>query len=242
VLLRDCKGVWGYDHVCADGVWTYARLPPPTGGTPVRPVGHSIEVGGTDFDGTGRPLSSWMPGEQQGQSRRAVSREVLHRGAKWTLEGVSFESAGGETIRREIVRHPGAAVILPLTDDGKIVLIRNHRLSVEKELYELPAGTLEPPEPPEACARRELHEEAGYLAATWTPLGRFYTSPGLSDEVMWAYAASGLEPVGQKLEADELVTVHPVTIAEVMDMIDKRELVDAKSMLTILLAERRGIL
>jgi ADP-ribose pyrophosphatase len=183
-----------------------------------------------------------MPEGRGSSARRTVSREVLHRGAKWTLEGVSFQTASGETISREIVRHPGAAVILPLTDDGKIVLIKNHRLSVEKELYELPAGTLEPPEPPEECARRELHEEAGYLAATWTPLGRFYTSPGLSDEVMWAFAASGLEPIGQKLEADELVTVHPVPVATAMDMIDRRELVDAKSMLTILLAERRGLL
>ena len=174
--------------------------------------------------------------------QREISREVLYQGAKWNLESIEVRARSGELIRREVVRHPGAAVILPLTDDGKVILIRNHRLSVDRELYELPAGTLEPPEPPEECARRELHEEAGYIAATWVLLGRFYTSPGLSDEMMWAYAATGLEPVGQKLEADELVTVHPVPIAQALEMMDRRELVDAKSMLALLLALRRGVL
>jgi len=176
------------------------------------------------------------------KAQDAPVRELLHKGGKWNLERVQFRSLDGDLIRREVVRHPGATVILPLTDDGKIVLIRNHRVSVDRELYELPAGTLEPPEPPDECAKRELHEEAGYLAATWTPLGRFYTSPGLSDELMWAYAASGLEQVGQKLEKDERLTVHPVPAVQAFEMMDNRELVDAKSMLTLLLALRRGLI
>lgn len=145
-------------------------------------------------------------------------------------------------ISREVVRHPGAVVILPLADDGRVMLIRNHRFSVDRELYELPAGTLEPPEPPGECAKRELHEEAGCTAATWTFLGRFYTSPGLSDELMWAYAAKGLTMVGQKLEPDERLTVHPTPVAKVMEMIDSGEMIDGKSILTLLLAARRGIL
>ena len=172
----------------------------------------------------------------------AADRQVLHRGAKWSLELVEFRSRSGKAVRREVVRHPGAVIVLPILDDGRIVLIRNHRVSLDKELYELPAGTLEAGEPPEACAKRELHEEAGYLAATWVPLGRFYTSPGLSDELMWAFAAKNLEAVGQKLEEDERLTVHPTSAAAVWEMMDKHELVDAKSMLTMMLAERRGVL
>lgn len=170
------------------------------------------------------------------------NRQVLHRGAKWNLEMVEYRGRGGGVIRREVVRHPGAVVVLPLTDDGRVVFIKNERVSVGKALYELPAGTLEPPESPEDCAKRELQEEAGYWAATWAPLGRFYTSPGLSDEQMWAFAATGLEEVGQKLEEDERLTVHPVAAGEAMEMMDTRELVDAKSMLTLLLAVRRGLI
>lgn len=145
-------------------------------------------------------------------------------------------------MQREVVRHPGAVIVLPILDDGRIVLIKNHRVSLDREIYELPAGTLEAGEPPEACARRELHEETGYLAATWVPLGRFYTSPGISDELMWAFAAKDMEHVGQKLEEDERLTVHPKAAGEVWEMIDRQELVDAKSMLTVMVAERRGIL
>lgn len=155
---------------------------------------------------------------------------------------VEFPGRGGKVMRREVVRHPGAVIILPILDDGKVVLIRNHRVSVDRELYELPAGTMQPPEPPEECAKRELQEETGYAAATWTPLGRFYTSPGLSDELMWAFAATGLEEVGQNLEEDERLTVVPVAAAEAIEMIDRRELVDAKSMLVLLMAVRRGVL
>lgn len=176
------------------------------------------------------------------QGKSELSREVLIRGAKWNLERVQYLGRGGNTVSREVVRHPGAVVILPITDDGRIVLIRNHRFSIDQELYELPAGTLEPPEPPEECAKRELHEEAGCLAATWTFLGRFYTSPGLSDEVMWAYAARGLEVVGQKLEPDERLTVHPTPVSEVMRLVESGEMVDGKSMITLLLASKKGIL
>jgi ADP-ribose pyrophosphatase len=169
-------------------------------------------------------------------------RQVLHRGAKWDLELVEFRSRSGKPVRREVVRHPGAVIVLPIMDDGRIVLIRNHRVSLDKELYELPAGTLERGEAPEACAKRELQEEAGFVAATWMPLGRFYTSPGLSDELMWAFAAKDLEEVGQRLEEDERLTVHPVAAAAVWEMIDRQELVDAKSMLTVMLGERRGVI
>lgn len=171
-----------------------------------------------------------------------LSREVLVRGAKWNLERVEYRGNGGRTIRREVVRHPGAVVILPIASDGNILLIRNHRFSVDQELYELPAGTLEHPEPPDECAKRELHEEAGCTAATWFPLGRFYTSPGFSDELMWAYAAKDLTMVGQQLEEDERLTVHPTPITQAMTMMDTGEMVDGKSMLTLLLARSRGIL
>ena len=170
------------------------------------------------------------------------TRTLIHRGRKFDFELLEFIGSDGKTLCREVVRHPGAVVILPILDDGRIVLIRNHRPSLDKPLFELPAGTLEPPEAPVDCAGRELIEETGYQAATIRPLGRFYTSPGLSDEQMWAYAASGLTYVGQRLEPDERLTVHPTSVAGALGMIDSGELEDAKSMLTLLLAVRHDLI
>ncbi len=179
-----------------------------------------------------------MPAQGPG----SATRTLIHRGRKFDLESIEVTGPGGHHSRHDIIRHPGAAVILPILDDGRIVLIRNHRPSVDRPLLELPAGTLEPSEPPEVCAGRELIEETGYRAATIRPLGRFYSSPGMSDEMMWAFAATGLIPVGQKLEPDERVTVHPVAAAEALGMIDSGEMVDGKSMLILLLGVRKGLI
>jgi len=170
------------------------------------------------------------------------SRTLIHKGRKFDFELLEFAGSDGRLHRREVVRHPGAVVILPILDPHRIILIRNHRPSVDKALYELPAGTLEKGEAPEACAGRELIEETGYQAATVKPLGRFYTSPGLSDELMTAFAAAGLTYQGQRLEADERITVEPVPVARALEMIDKGDLVDGKSILTLLLAVRKGLL
>lgn len=177
-----------------------------------------------------------------GPATGRTTRRLLHHGVKFDLEEVEFAGAGGRLVRREVVRHPGAVVILPVLDDGRIVMIQNERPSLERAIYELPAGTLEPPEPPEACAARELIEETGYRAATFTPIGRFYTSPGMSDELMHAFLATGLNHVGQDLEEDERLTVVPVAADRALEMIDSGGLLDGKSILTLLLAGRQGLI
>jgi len=169
-------------------------------------------------------------------------REVIHRGARFDFELVTATTRDGATLRREVVRHPGAVVVLPLLSDGRIALIRNRRIAVEKDLWELPAGTLEPGEDPARCAARELEEEAGYEAGRIEKIGAFYTTPGMTDELMRAFLATDLREVGQRLEADEQIEVHTVDIPEAFRMIADGELMDAKSMLALLLAERRGLL
>ena len=169
-------------------------------------------------------------------------RRLIHKGRKFDFEMVNVRMPSGQTVEREVVRHPGAVVIIPVLDSGEIALIRNFRLALETTLLECPAGTLEPPEPPETCAARELVEETGYRAATIVPLGWFYTTPGLTDEKMHAFLARGLEPVGQDLQEDECITVSPVAADEAFAMIDRGEITDAKSMLALLLARRRGLL
>jgi ADP-ribose pyrophosphatase len=174
-----------------------------------------------------------------------VHRQVIHQGAKFAFERVTLQGTDGKTLSREVVRHPGAVVVVPIleTSSGnQLVFIRNWRVAIEDWLVELPAGTLERGEDPAACAARELEEETGYQAATIEPLGRFYTSPGLSDELMWAYAATGLRNVGQKLEPDERVIVHPVGVDRALQMIGSGELTDGKSIAVVLLAKERGLL
>lgn len=179
-----------------------------------------------------------------------VARAVIHRGAKFDFERATFPGNDGRVLTREYIRHPGAVVILPVLGDGtaggggraQIVFIRNYRVSIGRTLWELPAGTRDPGEEPETTAARELEEETGYSAATLTPLGRFHTSPGLSDEMIFAFAATGLTHVGQRLEPDEALTVHPVEVGEAWGMIDRGELIDAKSIAGMLLGVRRGVL
>jgi ADP-ribose pyrophosphatase len=175
-------------------------------------------------------------------SRPGEQRRVIHRGAKFDLELLEYRGSGGRAVRREIVRHPGAVVILPLLPGGRVVLIRNHRPSLDRPLLELPAGTLEKGEDPRACAARELEEETGYAPATLRPLGRFYTSPGMSDELMHAFAAIDLTQAAQRLEEDERITLEVTPVGVALAMAADGRLEDGKSMLTLLLAQRAGII
>jgi ADP-ribose pyrophosphatase len=166
-----------------------------------------------------------------------VRRELLHRGVKFDIESLIFTSSRGNQIRRECIRHPGSVIILPLLSDHSIVLIRNWRLSTQSWLWELPAGTMTSGEDPAQCARRELAEETGYTAASIAPLAPmpwFYAAPGLTDERMHAFIATGLAHGGQALEEDERIEVARFTRDEVFAMIAARTIIDAKTLLILL--------
>lgn len=171
-----------------------------------------------------------------------IERTLIHHGRRFDFELVTQTVADGSTLRREVVRHPGAVVVLALTDDNRIVLIRNFRVAVEDWVWELPAGTMEPPEPAIDCAKRELEEETGYLAGAIEPIGEFLTTPGMTDELMRAFFARDLTKVEQRLEHDERIEVHLTPVEETLEMIESGVLRDAKSMISILLALRTGLL
>jgi ADP-ribose pyrophosphatase len=140
-------------------------------------------------------------------------------------------------LRREVIRHPGSVIILPLIREERgteIVLIRNYRLSLEDWIWELPAGTRGTGEDVASCAARELQEETGYAAATLEPFGWYHPAPGLTDERMHVFIGKGLTKTAQALEADEFMTVHPTPVNTVIGMIDTGELTDAKSVATVL--------
>lgn len=135
---------------------------------------------------------------------------------------------------RKIVVHPGAVVILPILDDQRIVLIHNERFCVGETLWELPAGTLEGEEKPLECAKRELKEETGYTCQQVTPLSFFYTSPGYSNERMFAYVATGLVQGKQELDETENITTKVFSRDQVLKMIKEGDIRDCKTIAVIL--------
>ncbi|MBW2566952.1 MAG: NUDIX hydrolase [Deltaproteobacteria bacterium] len=140
---------------------------------------------------------------------------------------------------REVVRHPGAAAMVPLLDDGNVVLVKQHRHAVNNYLWEIPAGTLEPDEEPVACARRELIEETGYEANNFDKLTEILPAPGYTDESIHIFLATGLNAVGQKLEDDEILTVQPTPFDKAIEMIKTGEIQDAKTIVGLLLTSMR---
>lgn len=158
--------------------------------------------------------------------------------SRFSVEEVDRQSADGKIRTRAVVRHPGAVTIIPMVDDNHVCLIRNFRVSVNQTLIELPAGTLEPPEPPELAAHRELIEETGYKANSLRELHSFYLSPGILDERMYLFVATDLVDVGAAREPGEEIENLVVSWQEAMALVETRQIQDAKSISGLLLYDR----
>ncbi|NOZ40123.1 MAG: NUDIX hydrolase [Planctomycetes bacterium] len=139
---------------------------------------------------------------------------------------------------RHTVEHRGAVAIIPLLDDDRVCLIRNRRIAIGKTLVELPAGTLEPDEPPRHTAERELQEETGYRAARWHELNGFFMSPGILNERMHLFVARDLTPGPPAREADEAIDNLVVSWDEAIAMVLRGEIEDAKSLAGLLLWDK----
>lgn len=150
------------------------------------------------------------------------------------LEKVTLPN--GAVKHREIVRHPGAAAMVPFLDDGRVVLIKQYRHAVGDFVWEIPAGTLEPDEAPMACARRELVEETGYEAARLEKLAEILPAPGYTDEHIHIFLATGLRPAEQKLEDDEVLELQPTVLHTALAMVTQGEIRDAKTIAGLWLA------
>jgi ADP-ribose diphosphatase len=171
---------------------------------------------------------------------RVLSSEEVYRGRMLTIRKVAVEMPTGRRSSRVIVEHPGSVAIVPLLDDGKLVLIRQFRLAAGGVIWEIPAGHIEGDEDHEACARRELEEETGYRAGKVERLFEAYLSPGSSTELMRFFLATGLEKREQRTEEDEIISVEPVEVGKVIRMIASNEIKDAKSIAAIAYLEARG--
>lgn len=160
--------------------------------------------------------------------------EVLFHGKRVDLLSIEADHPKGGTIRREVVSHPGAVVIIPLLDPETVILIRNDRYVVQETIWELPAGTLEDHEDPLECAARELEEETGYRAKTLTPLLHFYSTPGFCNEILHIFLATDLTFRGQNLDETERIEVHPLKFSQVLTMIKEGTICDAKTIASLL--------
>ena len=170
-------------------------------------------------------------------SRRIYSGRVLNL----DVDRVRFPN--GSEGQLELIRHSGAAAVLPFLDEpndlsARILLIRQFRYAADRFLYEIPAGRLESGEEPFACARRELREEAGCEAASLVSLGGFFTTPGFIDEFIHVFIATGLTRGVATPESDEFIHSESHTLLEGLRMIDRGEIVDGKTIIAIFMADR----
>jgi ADP-ribose pyrophosphatase len=163
-----------------------------------------------------------------------MSDEGLVIGRRVRVEERRVPRRDGREELREMVVHPGSVVVLPILDDGRVLMIRNQRFAVGKTLLELCAGTREGDEDPSLCAARELEEETGHRAQTLTPLLSFYPSPGVSDERMFVFVARGLTRTAQRLDQAEQIELEPLALHEVLARIERNEIEDAKTIASVL--------
>jgi ADP-ribose pyrophosphatase len=163
---------------------------------------------------------------------RISSKQVFDgRLIKTRVDTVRLPS--GREATREVVEHPGAVAILPVTDAGKLILVRQFRYAVGRSLLEVPAGTREPGEPDEETARRELHEEVGLEAGTIELLARFFVSPGWCNEELIAYRATQLREIGAQPEQDEDLEIVEVDPTDIPGLIAGGEIADAKTITAV---------
>jgi ADP-ribose pyrophosphatase len=168
-----------------------------------------------------------------------LSSETIYAGRIFRLDRDLVRFPDHSEAPFDIIRHPGASAVLPFLDDPagadpRILLIRQFRHAAGGEIWEIPAGRLEPGEDPVTCARRELEEETGYTAERVEHLVSLYTTPGFTDELIHLYRATGLRPGMAHREADEFMELHELRWSEIDRMIAKGEIQDAKTLVTLM--------
>lgn len=165
--------------------------------------------------------------------------DPLYRGRIIQLGIETITMPNGVSVELEIVRHPGGAAIVALDSDSTVCLLRQYRHAAGGWLWELPAGKLEPGEPAETTAARELVEEAGLQASRWESLGRLIATPGFCDEIIHLFLAQDLTEVDAQPEVHELFEVHRVPLEAALELVYDGSIYDAKTMLGLTLAAQR---
>lgn len=165
-------------------------------------------------------------------------KTLVHRGRVFDYMSEKVTLENGVTVDMEIIRHPGAAAMVPLTAKGGVLMLNQYRYAVGGHIWEIPAGTRSDGESALTCARRELVEETGFGAKSWEKLGEITPVPGYADERIHLFLARDLVPADQNLDEDEILAVHDIEFSQVLAMITRGEIQDAKTICAILLAQR----
>ncbi|KGA95695.1 ADP-ribose pyrophosphatase [Alkalihalobacillus alcalophilus ATCC 27647 = CGMCC 1.3604] len=164
---------------------------------------------------------------------KTIGKQDIYKGRIISLQLEDVLLPNGEQSKREVVKHPGAVGIIPITADGKIVMVRQYRKALEKVIIEIPAGKLDLNEEPLLCAKRELQEETGYVSDSMEFIVSFYTSPGFADELIYIYVAEGLTKREISLDADEFLDVLEISLEEAEQMIQEEKIHDAKTIYAV---------
>jgi len=165
---------------------------------------------------------------------KTIYSKLIYKGKNFSFKTSEVELPNGKITTRDTIDHPGAVAIVPILEDGRILLVRQYRYSTCKELLEIPAGTLEEGEAPDTCARRELREETGYNAGSMKKILIMYMAPGYSNELIHLYFATGLKAGESHAEEDESIRVETYSPDELLEMIEKNTIEDAKTISGIL--------
>ena len=169
-----------------------------------------------------------------------LSIRSLYRGRIVRLDLEEVRLPNRNTVTLEIVRHPGAAAVVPIDDQGRVILVRQYRHATDSWLLEVPAGKLDHPgESPDDCAIREVEEETGYRPGRLEPLWWIWTTPGFTDEKIWLFLARDLAPTRSSPQGDEVLTIEKIPLEEAVRRAVSGEIVDAKSVCALVRAASR---
>lgn len=167
------------------------------------------------------------------KSGKRINRKEVYKGKIFTVAEDTIEFPNGRTTKWDVLLHDGAAAVVPIDEDGKIILVEQYRCVADGMILEIPAGKLDKGEDPAICAARELEEETGYKAKEIIAIGSIYSAVGFSDEEVKLYVATGLEPGTMNLDEDEYVNVRKYPLQEVIDMILNGQIKDSKTIAAI---------
>jgi len=167
-----------------------------------------------------------------------IKSENTYAGRAFNVRRDHLQTPSGNTVKYDIIEHIGSVSLVPVDENGQIYFVRQYRHAAGKDLLELPAGTLEVGELPEAAALREIREEIGMAAQNIQEIGSFYLAPGYSTELMHVFLASGLTHDPLDPDADEYLSVEKLPVAEALRLAESGQLQDAKSLAALLLAKK----
>jgi ADP-ribose pyrophosphatase len=162
-------------------------------------------------------------------SAKVNSKATLYEGRVFKLLRENVTLNNGVTVDLDIIHHPGASAIIPMSGNDNVILIKQYRHALRDFIWEIPAGTLDPDETPLECAKRELIEETGFSANTWQKLGEITPVPGYSNERIHMFLAADLVPAEQDLDKDEMLDVHEVSLGKAVEMIHEGAIQDSKT-------------